>query len=457
MIKTYVLDTNILLQTEGRVINGFDDNVVVIPGMVLEELDNQKTAPGERGFAARECIRRITEIKDNNHGLAYGVSLDNGGIFEIESNSDMSYLPSGWKADKPDNIILGTVIYLTKAEREKNNDNKVVLITNDVSMQVKASIIGVEVQSYKNDQVVSDKSYTGKDVLYLPDSVLQELYARESVPAKSVIIEENKKYNADFAGLLENCFYITKNFECSSSALSYFYQGNLHLIKASEFDNIAGISPKNSDQIFAMEALMRPVDEIPLVILKGCAGSGKTMLTLAAALYQMEKCMYDKIIITRSNTLADEELGFLPGTLEEKMGPLLAPFYDNLRFLLRMTGEDDEQINLLLDDMIERGTIEIVSLAYIRGRSIPNTFIIIDEAQNLSINQCRTIATRIGIGSKLCLMGDTSQIDNPKLDKRNNGLSFISEKFAGNGLCQQVEFTESVRSAISAEAIRLLG
>ena len=452
MKKVYVLDTNILLSTEGKAINGFADNTVIIPSMVLEELDNQKILQGEKGFSARECIRRIYEIQEKCENLSPGVELDNGGFFKIETNSDMSYLPNGWKMDKPDNIILGAVNHIRK------HSSNAILITNDVSMRIKASIIGMKVQGYKNDQIEDGNKYTGVESLFIPADKMTELYDKKQLNVNDSDCDIISEYNSDFSGFIENCFYIIKNEENPlNTALGYFFNYKLRLINKTDFKNISGINPKNAEQTFALDALMSKTENIPLVILKGCAGSGKTMLALAAGLKQMEKGNFDKIIITRSNTLADEDMGFLPGTLEEKMSPLLAPFYDNLRFLLKMSGESDEQIAFLLDDMISRNSIEIVSLAYIRGRSIPNAYIIIDEAQNLTITQAKTIVTRAGISSKIVFLGDTSQIDNPKLDKRNNGISFLSEKFKGNSLCKQLEFTESVRSELSKEAIKVLG
>ena len=453
MIKTYILDTNILLQTEGKVINGFDDNVVVIPGMVLEELDSKKDAKGELGYQARECIRMITPLKDKCNGLAYGVPLDNGGIFEIETSSCQDFLPTGWKADKPDNIILGTVKWRMNKEKEKNNGNRVILITNDVSMQVKASIVGIEVQGYKNDQVASEDFYTGRETVYVPAELINVLYSCDFLEQKDV-----EEY-LDGITLYENSFFIFKSYS-NSSALAVFENGQFKLIRDEKFEDISGISPKNAGQTFSMYALLKPVDELPLVLLRGCAGCGKTLMALAAGLKQMSQGMYDKIIITRSNTLADEELGFLPGTLEEKMSPLLAPFLDNLKLLYKMMGEDEDQITYAIEDMMERGSIEIVSLAYIRGRSIPNAYIIIDETQNISITQAKTIVTRVGIGSKLVMLGDIGQIDNPKLDKKSNGLSYLSDKFhkENSKLCSMLEYSsnESVRSPISSEAIRIL-
>lgn len=453
MIKTYILDTNILLQTEGKVINGFDDNVVVIPGMVLEELDNKKDTKGETGYAARECIRRIAPLMERCKGLAYGVPLDNGGIFEIETLSDSNYLPTGWKQDKPDNIILGTVKYRMDKEKEKQNGNRVILITNDVSMQVKASIVGIEVQGYKNDQVTSEEFYTGREIVYIPAELINILYKFDFLEPKDV------EPHLNGITLYENSFYIFKSYS-DSSALAVYENGRFNLIRKEDYEDISGITPKNAGQTFSIYALLKPVEEIPLVLLRGCAGSGKTLMALAAGLYQMERGVYDKIIITRSNTLADEELGFLPGTLEEKMSPLLAPFMDNLKFLFKMMGESEDQIIYMIEDMMDRGSIEIVSLAYIRGRSIPNAYIIIDETQNLSITQAKTIVTRVGINSKLVMLGDIGQIDNSKLDKKSNGLSYLSEKFHKDNskLCSMLEYssTESVRSPIASEAIRIL-
>lgn len=455
MIKTYVLDTNILLQTEGNVIFGFADNIVAIPSMVLEELDNQKTAPGEKGYAARECIRKLSEIRDKESGFKNKVSLENGGTLSIEINYNMNYLPIGWDKNKPDNIILGTVKDLIARESEKKRKNKVILVTNDISMQIKASIVGIEVEGYKNEQITSEEFYTGRKELFIPDELINKLYREEFLD-----VEELKNIkDVELPHIYNNSFYVLKGYS-GSSALAVYEKDKIRLIKSNLLENISGISPKNAGQTFSLYALLKSVDELPFVLLKGCAGCGKTLIALAAGLQQMEKGMYDKIIITRSNTLADEELGFLPGTLEEKMGPLVSPFIDNLRFLYKMMGEDDEQITYMIDDMLERGSLEIVSLAYIRGRSIPNAYIIIDESQNLSITQAKTIVTRVGIGSKIVMLGDIGQIDNHKLDKKSNGMSYLSDKFhkADSKMCAQLEYlpNESVRSQIAAEAIRIL-
>ncbi len=443
MTKNFVLDTNILLQTEGRIIHGLDDNTITIPGIVLEELDNMKSALGEKGFAARECIRKIAAFDNDKES----------GNLQIVLNATTEEIPKSWNPNKPDNIILATVQNLIK----NNTNGPIILITNDIAMQIKARKLGISVQDYKNDQVQDQNEFTGRDIIEgLNDATIDKLYKKGSVQISRRSVEGKKMPRANEYAILKSV--------SGKSALGYVNglqspsSPTVELIKKEEYEDIFGISPKNAGQTFAVHALMAPVDEVPLVILKGCAGTGKTILSLAVALEQMQQGQYDKIIISRSNTLADEEMGFLPGDLEQKMGPLLSPFYDNLRHLYKLSGEDDEQAGYMIDDMIERGTIEIVSLAYIRGRSIPNAFIIVDEAQNLSATQAKTIVTRCGLGSKVVLLGDPGQIDSARLDRRNNGLTYLSEKFKNLELCRQLTFTvnESVRSPLASRAIEIL-
>lgn len=456
MKKIYVLDTNILIQTEGKAILGFDDNIVVIPSMVLEELDNMKSSLGEKGYAVRSTIKRIAAVKDFKKNLISeeGAELENGGRLMVynDVHSTLAFdLPSGWDPKKPDNIILSIVSSLDK---HQGNKTPVILVTNDISLQIKASILGLEVQGYKNEQTKEDV-YTGRNVLHVSSEIIDKLYK-----SQNITLDEFKKYMSidDGFEFLPNSYWVFKSLVTNQSALAFYSKQNFILIQQNRLSDVSGISPKNSGQTFAMHALMQSCDDIPLVLLKGIAGSGKTLLSLAAGLCQMSKGMYDKIIITRSNQLADEDIGFLPGTLEEKMSPLLAPFYDNLKFLMKFSGESDEQVTYLLEDMMARGSIEIVSLAYIRGRSIPNAYIIIDESQNLSVTQAKTIVTRCGIGTKLVMLGDPDQIDNPKLDKISNGLVYLSDRFKGSPLCAQLSFidNECVRSSLATEAISRL-
>ena len=442
MKKTFILDTNILIQTAGDALYGFDDNEVVVTHVTLEELDRKKTDMGEAGWGAREAIRKILALKDSGDYIK-GVRIGEG-IFRIETNHTHGSLPEGWDKARPDNLIIATA----KALSELND--KVYLITNDAAMLIKARVAGVHAESYQNDQIDSEKLYTGRcEIGAFPDDI-NKIYDNKTIDLPN-LPEEDEIYENEFVCLKSG----------SQSALARYNEGKLHLINPKT--RVFGIEPKNQGQSFAMNALMAPAEEIPLVILKGAAGTGKTYCALAAGLEQVYRgceALYDSIIITRSNTLPEnEDLGFLPGSLEEKMGPLLAPFYDNVKSLLRKDSKEDmSQIEMQTQDLMETGILQITSLAYIRGRSIPNSYIIVDEAQNMSRNQIKTLVSRCGIGTKLIIMGDPDQIDTPKLSKKSNGLVYLSEKMKGSKFCAQITFDENecVRSPLAAEAIKLL-
>lgn len=444
MRKIYLLDTNILMQTEGNALLGFEDNEVCITTTTLEELDGLKKAPGEVGYSAREAIRMINNIcNDAKESVLDGVPLENGGVFKLISVSDADemslLLPPGWKIEKADNRILSTAKRLFIA-----NDEKFYLITNDISMKIKAEAIGVPTQQYHNEQVSTEEKYTGRTEEIADPSLIAELFCKKEISSP-------KSYT-------ENMFiHLTDGGQ--RSALAMYRKGNMYALNDC---TVFGIRHKNQGQRFLLEALLLPPEEISLVVCNGVAGSGKTLLSIAAGL---DKTMddkkgrtYDKILITRSNTLSDEDIGYLPGTLEEKMKPLLAPFMDNLLYLMKLNDNDPEYAAERVEDLMLSKTIEICSLSYIRGRSLPHSFIIVDEAQNLTRLQAKTIVTRAGEGTKIVFLGDLNQIDNPKLDKKNNGLAYLSEKFKDCPLCAQIDFksTESVRSPLAIEAIRRL-
>lgn len=449
--KIFVLDTNILIQTLGRAIFGFADNCVVVTHTTIEELDGLKNAAGETGYNARQAIRVIESIKEGGKkNYSTGYPINSGGVFRIETNNLEAALPKGWSLDKPDNRIICT----TKSLSEKNH-GKAFLITNDVSMRIKADVAGIEAQGYHNEQIDTDDDFTGKCELVVDsgEGLVNMLY-------------RNKDVQWDFTGegkdLPENT-YITLR-EGQQSALCKKCDGRLKLLRELPDKGIYGVKPKSANQRFALDALMSPVEDIPLVILKGPAGCGKTYMALAAALEQVNddrsNRKYDQIIITRSNTLSDEDMGFLPGGIEEKMDPLLAPFYDNLRVLLKMgSNEDMEQIEIQLNDLMVNGTIKIAPISYIRGRSIQNSFIIVDEAQNLSVTQAKTIITRAGLNTRVVMLGDPDQIDSPKLSKKSNGLVYVAEEMKGSKLAAQITFTEQkdcVRSPLASDAIMRL-
>lgn len=446
MIKTYILDTNILMRAP-EAIDGFADNEVVITGTTLEELDNNKNAMGERGYNARAAIRAINALRERKGSFRDGYPTAGGGTFRIETDNIKASLPQGWDISKPDNRIISTALTLKQLNSSKK---PTILVTNDIAMNIKAEAAGMPVEGYLNESIQED--YTGRRVVELDDyTIIEELYKTGEIDAGKI---DPKLYDSH-----PNEYFILK---CgSSSALARFWKGKLIKIKDYSKSPIYGITPKNAAQAFLMDALMAPVEEIPLVIVKGPAGTGKTYVTLAAALEQTYgDSLYESMIITRSNVLPDtEDLGFLPGDLEDKMAPLLAPFTDNLRTLLRKgeKKEDPEQIEIQLNDMKSMGIIKITSMAHIRGRSIPNSFIILDESQNTSPNQMKTLLTRAGVGTKIVILGDPDQIDTPKLTKHSNGLVCASDTHKGDKLCAQITFTEDEceRSPLAGSAIKL--
>ncbi len=455
MVKAYILDTNILLDSP-RAIFGFDDNTVIITGTTLQELDSKKTAPGELGFNARETCRIIEKLRLKGD-LTAGVPMDNAGVFKIILNAGQWHMPSGYSGDKPDNQIINTVLDIKK--NQGHMFNQVILVTNDTSMRINASVCAAAcgfsdfVESYRNDHVSSAEMYTGKRELHVSKEAIDYIYKNKMLPPEAI-------FRGDTPEPVENEFFILQSDQ--SSALAVYRNHELKLIDTKTL-HPCHIQPKNASQTFALWALMQPVEEIPFVILKGPAGTAKTFLSLAAGLDQTYDSKthrsYDSVLISRNNVMADADFGYLPGELEDKMNPLLAPFFDNLESLLRGNSDEDREcISRQIEDMIDSGVIEICALAYMRGRSITNKFLIVDETQNATRSQIRDIITRAGAGCKIVICGDPEQIDAHNLDKLNNGLVFASEKMKGSPVCAQISFTEeeSVRSELAKEAIKRL-
>lgn len=455
MVKAYILDTNILLDSP-RAIFGFDDNTVIITGTTLQELDSKKTAPGELGFNARETCRIIEKLRLKGD-LTAGVPMDNAGVFKVILNAGQWHMPSGYSEDKPDNQIINTVLDIKK--NQGHMFNQVILVTNDTSMRINASVCAAAcgfsdfVESYRNDHVSSAEMYTGKRELHVSKEAIDYIYKNKMLPPEAI-------FRGDIPEPVENEFFILQSDQ--SSALAVYRNHALKLIDTKTL-HPCHVQPKNASQTFALWALMQPVEEIPFVILKGPAGTAKTFLSLAAGLDQIYDSKthrsYDSVLISRNNVMADADFGYLPGELEDKMNPLLAPFFDNLESLLRGNSDEDREcISRQIEDMIDSGVIEICALAYMRGRSITNKFLIVDETQNATRSQIRDIITRAGAGCKIVICGDPEQIDAHNLDKLNNGLVFASEKMKGSPVCAQISFTEeeSVRSELAKEAIKRL-
>lgn len=443
-MKQYVLDTNILIESPDAIF-GFDDNLVCITMKTLEELDGLKKAPGDTGFNARKAIRNINSLKDCYGNYEAGLEMENGGTFKI-IKKPVDFDPNsirGLDINKPDNEILLTFIISLSTDYDN------ILITNDVSMQVKAEFLGIKTQSYHNLRV-SETGYRGIKYFDIANwQTIEELYKNGDHVGVEAIPELKDE---DF---MENEYVCLK---CGNMKAYVVYKNKNLFIIDPKMLKPCNISAKNDSQKFALHALMAPSEEIPLVILKGPAGSAKTFLSLAAGVDQTYDDKYGKIVITRANVLADKDIGYLKGSLEDKMNPLLAPFYDNLEVILRCFNggekESNEQIQMQIEDMKESGILEIASLAYMRGRSLNGAFIIVDEVQNMSPLQALTLVTRAGMGTKVVLCGDLDQIDAPNLDRENNALAYVSEKMKNSPLCAQITFNqdECVRSPLALEA-----
>lgn len=442
MRKNYILDTNILISSPNAIF-GFKDNNVYITTTTLQELDKLKTAPAETGWGAREAIRNIEKCRCKGK-LKKGVDIGHGGLlYTVDSIEDICcVLPTTYK-DSPDNRIIATVRDMTL-----HTEDKVILVTNDISMKINASECNVEVEEYRNERVETQDEYTGIREITVDNTIIGSLYKEKTIPVSMC--------NSFFT---ENEFLILKSYD-GASALAIYQNGDIKLVNCP--DNIYGVHPMNVVQKFALYALTAPVEEIPFVILKGEAGTAKTFLSLAAGLYRLnyndnyEENSYNDILITRNNVTSDDGFGYLPGDLYDKMGPLLAPFFDNLKTLIRGNSkESSEQVQMQIDDLFETGLIKVCPLAYMRGRSITQSYLIVDEAQNSSRTQMRDIVTRAGKGTKIVICGDPKQIDNIRLDRYNNGLAFASNAMKGSKYCAQLTFTEKecLRSPLAKDAL----
>ena len=449
MSKKFLLDTNILMRSPNAIFV-FEDNDVLICNTTLEELDDLKNKPGETGYNAREAIRVLNSLREKGENLYEGVKLPGSGTLRIvqdctpeEAEERKGKIPREWSLGKPDNRIIDTAI-----------KNDAILVTNDISMLLKAQSTGLKTENFKNESV-SDESlqYTGRNTVYAMPEIINDLYTNGAIAFTDL-------YNYEDLELTKNEFVtVVDVMNDSHTALGYFDGRSILKLK---YDNSRpfGIKPRNCGQRFAVEALMTPADDVPLVILKGSAGTAKTFLSLACGLSEVvDNKKYKRLLILRPNIKFDDDIGYLKGDEMDKILPLIRPCLDNLEVLVSHKDDSSEEANDKVKELFDRGYVTAEALAYLRGRSISNTYILIDEAQNTTPNQMLGIITRAGVGSKIVIVGDPNQIDNPKVDYRNNGLVYAAEKMKNSKLCMQLTFEdeECTRSALALEASQLLG
>lgn len=444
--KIYVVDTNILMSTPNAMF-GFGDNKVVITGTTLQELDKHKTDSGERGYNTRETIRILDAISKRGN-IKEGIETYEGGSISVyvdEENSE-SLLPKEYSLTVPDNRIINDVLLLE--QKKMADDIPVILVTNDVSMRVNARICGASVESYKNETVETKELYRGRQEIYVGGDAIDAMYSGENNSAESLLVP-----------LEENEYVILKTDDGSGkSLLGKNKRGTVVPLNEGKLHGFNNIKGRNAAQKMLIDALLAPAEEIPLVIAIGPAGTGKTLLAIACGLEKTYNKRgdqeYEQVLITRTNVQSDNDLGFLPGTLEEKMGPLVAPFSDNMLTIFAGKERDVETARQQIEFVQDKEIVKICAVGYMRGRSISNSFLIVDEAQNMSVHQALEIVSRAGMGTKVVLLGDPDQIDAKYLDKRSNGLVFTAERMKGSSLCAQVTFDkeESVRSPLAMEA-----
>ncbi|MCH4191518.1 MAG: PhoH family protein [Butyrivibrio sp.] len=454
MKKIYVVDTNVLIQAP-YALKCFEDNEVVLPLVVLEELDTHKKDEGERGANVREAIRMIEQIREQGD-LTKGVAMDNGGSLRIEKNFKDVQLPQDLAEYKSDNRILKVCKGLSESKKEQ-----VILVTKDILMRIKAQLLGIKAEDFTTEQVAEHtEQYSGRITVFAPENLFRD-FKKKGIPADQV-------YCADAKGkrhtpvLFENEFVILQ----ADQSLKKTQMGRVEngVIRKLEYEKSQpyGVKPKNAGQYFLQEALMQPADVAPLVIVKGMAGTAKTFYSLAVGLEKMVNRPtgeYRRILVCRPNSQFDDDIGFLPGDEQEKISPLMRPVIDNLEQLIDSNEEerykDENELEGKTEEIFDRGIIQAEALNFIRGRSILKTYLIIDEAQNMTPAQAKGIITRAGKDTKIILLGDPNQIDRPFLDERTNGLSYAAEHMKGSSLCWQISLTteECERSRLAMDAI----
>ena len=444
MRKTFILDTSVLLY-DSTAIHSFPGNDIVLPLVVLEELDKFKDRDGLVGQNARYVNRFLDEMR--------AVPIDDEG-WRVKEQYDMRYrfelsveihecVPEGFDIGYNDNIIIGCALHLASTMEN------VYIITKDINLRVKCDAVGVGVEDYLKDRVEEDvDTLCGWKQLNLEPEHFAEFY-------------ETKRLMID-ADLKPNQFVIGKS-DSNQSMLGIYKKGMVRSL-VHKMDGLISVEPRNAEQSFAIEALLDP--SIPLVCLTGLAGSGKTFLALMAGLSRMSsgttpkgrtlgadfppemRIGYDRLVISRTLQPVGRDLGYLPGSMEEKMQPWLMPILDNVRHAFKDTS--------YFQMMIDKGDIEIAPIPYIRGRTFANSILIVDEAQNATIHELKTIITRMGTNSKIVLLGDIDQIDTPYIDRQSSGLSIVIDKFKNSPLCAHVNLSKGQRSDLASVASNIL-
>jgi PhoH-like ATPase len=437
MKKNYVLDTNILLH-DPRAVFRFEDNNVVIPIYVIEEVDQFKREGTERGRNARQIARLLDDLREKGGSLSKGVVLPSGGSLKVAVPAKRPELPTAMDKSAMDQAILQTAFDI----REEDGGRPTIFVTMDTNLRIRADALGMVSETYENTRVEADRLESGiKELDVSPDDVdafFQE--GRWATPPGDELAANN-------------CVLLRDRVNPSHTALGR-YDANRREVMAlrTPREGVMGVRPRNKEQSFAIDLLMD--ESIRLVTLVGKAGTGKTLLAIAAGLKRtVEDGAYTRMLVSRPVMPLGRDIGFLPGDVEEKLNPWMQPIFDNLEFLFSSATRKGPRAYA---ELLESGQIQVEPLTYIRGRSLPNQFIIVDEAQNLTPHEVKTIITRSGDGTKIVLTGDPGQIDNPYVDSASNGLTVAADKFRGEKLSGHIVLAKGERSELAELAANLL-
>jgi len=462
-VKNFVIDTNVILYSP-NCLETFEDNNIYIPAVVLEEVDSFKKNVDLNGYNARQFIRKIEEYRCQGK-LTEGVKLDSGGMLYVvftDYETARNLMPIGFDYKKNDNLILSA------AKDLNNNGKETVVISKDVNLRIKANVLGMASEDYYHEQM---GSYLDErdDVLYVSDAYIDQIYKFKELDVPQITNPTDDE-EWQFSPKINEYFLLKSEVDDKKGALVKHVtinedSGQFKLVDIP--DDILGIKAANRKQVYLMDALLD--SDIDIVFAIGIAGTGKTLLALCAGLFSVLNDNYKRLVITRSPIPMGRDIGYLPGGVNEKMDPWLKPIYDNMEFIISTMGKEmssssDEYLSrsqmhdITIEYLKQTKTLEIEALTYIRGRTLMDTYIVIDEAQNLSPHEMKTIITRAGTNTKIVFTGDLKQIDNPYLNERDNGLINASEKFMHSGFkhAATIYLDKGERSRLASEAAEVL-
>jgi PhoH-like ATPase len=441
MRKAFVLDTNVLLHDPASLFR-FQDNDVILPITIIEELDRFKKLSETTGRNARQVSRTLDELRQQG-SLTEGIFLKNGGTLKVSlcHQETLQELPVELEGDQNDNAILAVAL-----ESKRRSELDVVLVSKDTNLRIKADVLGLAAQDYETDKVDISDLYTGTIEVYVSSEDINQLFKQGDIVLKGSFLPNQALTLID-----------SLNPSHTALAIAYGIHGKVIPLSKLPHHGVSRIHARNREQQFALDLLLR--DSISLVTLVGKAGTGKTLLAIAAGLQKVaDERVYSRLLIARPVVPMGKDIGYLPGDIKEKLTPWMQPLYDNFDLIFGTQESTGQPAHWRHghDELMERGLLQIEPLTYIRGRTIPKQFLIVDEAQNLTPHEVKTILTRAGEGTKIVLTGDPDQIDNPYVDAASNGLTYAVERFKQEIIAAHITLFQGERSELAERAAALL-